>query len=446
METRGSLEIESFRHIPAPARGQGDLFTILTQANTPALPERIALAIEHYIAGLTPEKQSAARQELPYLVQFGPVLLKYGKRIPDIKRVNPGIRYGGLTEYDKSKIYDLLPVQYQLQTSNLLQDDIPSFSQIEDLIVQSNLQFPLMMKANKGERGTGIYYIPDKDALKQHWKNLLKEKHREPSSLQDYCDYQHEYCLQFYRQHGKIEAGSLTLRDIPYVLWNGQDTIQSLIEQLPIHDAHKQAIIQKISITENTTLHRVPADTEQVQIVRTASIDFGTKYKHIQLSPEQTTMINHLLNQILVNINQQMLNVGRFDLKANSLEELIGWNVKVIELNAGGGIPTHVYDESLSVQQKYGELYAHFDRMVAIAKANKFKAWYSIFGEITSRSEFFSISQKSIKKKGIEFFNRKNKKAQQIKTIYRTIIKTLQAGRNVRWKRGFRKLMEMIYF
>lgn len=55
----------------SPARHQQDLLQILgDSARVPDLPQRVALAIEAYIAELPTEKQSSAWQELPYLVQF----------------------------------------------------------------------------------------------------------------------------------------------------------------------------------------------------------------------------------------------------------------------------------------------------------------------------------------------------------------------------------------
>ncbi|MBP7848411.1 hypothetical protein KA013_04340 [Patescibacteria group bacterium] len=47
-----------------------------------------------------------------------------------------------------------------------------------------------------------------------------------------------------------------------------------------------------------------------------------------------TEQLQKIIQKILINIPPSFLSVGRFDLKANSLEELLNGEVKVIECNA----------------------------------------------------------------------------------------------------------------
>lgn len=74
------------------------------------------------------------------------------------------------------------------------------------MITDYGLSFPLMKKANAGERGTGIYYLADEYALRAHWEELTRKRiAREPCSLQEYCDREQEYCLQFYQMGDHLE-------------------------------------------------------------------------------------------------------------------------------------------------------------------------------------------------------------------------------------------------
>ncbi|MBP7848413.1 hypothetical protein KA013_04350 [Patescibacteria group bacterium] len=71
-----------------------------------------------------------------------------------------------------------------------------------------------------------MYYLPTLESLQTHWKKVSsKEIERQPSSIQQYCDRPQEYCLQFYqrtdtKKRTTIEAGSLALRDTPFVVGN----------------------------------------------------------------------------------------------------------------------------------------------------------------------------------------------------------------------------------
>jgi len=86
---------------------------------------------------------------------------------------------------------------------------------------------------------------------------------------------------------------------------------------------HRKNIITKITETQPELLTKIASPAENVQIVFTASIDFGTKYRTVEQTPEITAQLQQLIQEILTNIPPSFLSVGRFDLKANSLEELL---------------------------------------------------------------------------------------------------------------------------
>ncbi len=441
-----SESIESSSASPqkfCPTRSQQDLFNLLVSDTSLPLYKKIAIAIENHIAQLPPEEQSSARQKLPYFVQFGPILFKYNRQLPDIRLANLGVEYGGITEYDKNIIHDKLPAEYFLKNLELLDDLPPSYDDLLDLLDLRKFEFPLMHKPNKWERWAQMYYLPTLESLQNHWKKISSQEiEREPSSIQQYCDRPQEYCLQFYqRQDSKkrttIEVGSLTLRDTPYALGDWTSTVEELVlSNDHLSPQHKKNILVKIAETQPELLEKIPAVGEKVQIVFTASIDFGTKYRTIKQTPEMTQQLQMLLQKILANLPPSFLSVGRFDLKARSLEELLEWIVKVIECNAAGGIPTHVYDELLTILQKYEELYIHFDKMYEMIQKNKSPIAWRI-GTALAWPWFIRISYSSVAKKWINFFDKSNEKAKQVKRVYRDIFTTLRTGRRERWRRRF---------
>lgn len=105
---------------------------------------------------------------------------------------------------------------------------------------------------------------------------------------------------------------------------------------------------------------------------------------------QEEKQMGSVLTSILEHIPPSFISVWRFDLKADSLEELLLWNLKIIECNAWGGIPTIVYDEVLTIKDKYLLLHKHFGTMNDIAKNNK--ANNSVIKTLIMRPELLYIS------------------------------------------------------
>lgn len=405
---------------------------------------KLRLAIEYYIAQLPEKKQANAWQQLPYLVQFWPILVKYGKYLPDIRRVNMGIKYGGLTEYDKSIIYNKIPKQFILKAKDLNQKTMPSWERLEENILLE-LQFPLMVKAQVGERGVGVYYMEDKKSLQKHWQKLdIWELKRHPCSLQRFSSCKNEYCLQFYQYHDqagihRILFGGLTLRDVPVVVGDDVCTIREHVKYLDISETQQQRIIDKLEDIKPWYIDSIPSKGNHEQIVYIASIDYGTVYRQIDLDVEQIEQCIEILRQLLQNMSPEYLSVGRFDLKANSVEELLTGKLDVIECNAGWGIPTHVYAENFSIQQKYKELDQHFVIMGNIAQVHKGK-YAKIFQKVLSWPEFLYISYKSIAKKWINVFEKQNSQMNELMDIYKDIFRILRLSRFARWKMRLKRM------
>ncbi len=408
--------------------------------------EKIALAIEAYISKLKPFKQQKAWQELPYLVQFWPILLKRWNLLPDIRWVNQWIEYWWFTEYDKDNILNKIPSIYSLISADLWDEEF-DYENISAILNKHKVSYPLMIKAKKWERGAWIYFIKDEKALLAHWNNIRQGlTNREPSEAQEYSFLKEEYCLQFYQTRDKngkkiIESWWLTLRDIPFVIWNWSDTVEQLIWELLLPQNIKEKIIVSLELSDEEILKNIPAMWKQIQIVRTASIDYWTVYKTISLTKNQEKRIIEVLSKLLQNIGPEFLSVWRFDLKAESLQDLLAWKVKVIECNAAWGIPTIVYDESLSIKEKYEILHKHFNKMKIISSINKNKyTWITKW--LIAWPEFLYISYQSLSKKWVKPFS---KKTVQIRKIYQEIFETLRIWRRKRRKNLLKNIVEYIW-
>ena len=62
--------------------------------------------------------------------------------------------------------------------------------------------------------------------------------------------------------------------------------------------------------------------------------------------------------------------IGRFDLKADSMEEVVNGNFKIMELNGVGAEPGHIYAPDNPLFDSYASLIKHWNRIFKIAKMN----------------------------------------------------------------------------
>ncbi len=370
--------------------------------------------------------QEKTREELPYLVQFGPTIYKRRKYIPLLSRANPWIEYWWLTEYDKTAIDKKIPNRQRIQSITFPAGSGLTYNAVISHPDYHKLEYPLMIKPIQGERWLGIYFIDNEKALNIHFEKVAnKERKWYHSYIQEYCTYQEEYCIQFYKyynQDGDIEIQTwwLSLRDIPTVQWNSKDTILQLIQQSDRDTRHNNNIIKRLEENQENFLHSIPESWTTHSIVRTASIEYWTKYITIHLTEKQEQDLLTVIKKLTKHLEPSFICAWRFDIKAPSLEALLSWDCKVIECNAGWWIPTVVYDSALSVHEKYHLLDNHFSKLVAIAQSNKKNPDIKLIHK-HGWWRYFCVIRQSFLKKWISFFQN-NKKIREIIKTYKSIL------------------------
>lgn len=84
-------------------------------------------------------------------------------------------------------------------------------------------------------------------------------------------------------------------------------------------------------------------------------------------------IITPQLEKIIDDVTKKVPNFhfGRYDIKAQSVEELNNGNFKIIELNGMGSLPTHIYDPKHTVRNAYKTLFHHRKLTYRISKENK---------------------------------------------------------------------------
>lgn len=271
------------------------------------------------------------------------------------KYSNPSIINGGFYGDSKFKIYNLLPKYLYPKTVFV---DIERLKNIEELILQSQLQFPLIVKPDIGCRGIGVQKVNTLEEL-MHYGKKAKRNYL----IQELVELPNEIGLFYYRlpnkENGKITG--ITIKKFLTVEGNGKDSIEKLMKKNLRFEMQISKIRDKINLNE------VIPQYEKRCIVPFGNHNRGTEFldgkEYITEKLEQT------FDEILRNIKG--FYYGRLDIRYNTFEELEQKiNFSIIELNGAKSEPTHIYDTKHSFWYGQSEIFKHQKLLQKIIKLN----------------------------------------------------------------------------
>lgn len=274
---------------------------------------------------------------------------------------NPTIKNGGFIMESKKAIYNLIPQQYYPKTE-LIKEGTP-LQEIEKVIANSGIKFPLIAKPDVGLRGSGVKKI---DAVEELNEYALKANF--DYVIQDLIPYENEVGI-FYVRYPNENKGKITgivSKEFLIVTGDGMATIESLIKQNPRFEL-QLASLQK---EYGERLFEVLGKGEKRNLVPYGNHARGAKFidgSH-WISPKLEETINRMCLQI------PGFFFGRLDVMYHSWEELeVGKNFAVVELNGAASEPTHIYDPKHSLFFAWKELARHITYMYEISALNNQK-------------------------------------------------------------------------
>jgi hypothetical protein len=335
-------------------------------------------------------------EQLPWQIQFLPSVIKYIHVVGDMNTINPDI--SGLSGMvGASKAHLNTKVNPIFRPKDALFNIGVTVEQMQRRIIEKKILFPIFIKPVKGERAAGVEFLRDKEAL----SHVIIDRKR--SYIIEEAIMTHaEFCINVQRnlESNMFSVFSITERIIPKVTGDGLSSIRQLIPGLDLTDLQKQKIENAL---DSSFLNKVLERNISENVVRTASISYGTEYVKLNLNPNQKKLLEHQINQMLLPADG--FNIGRFDIKANNLQALLVGDCKVVELNGIGGMPTHVYETHLSIEQKqnildeYFELLQIFSRQ-QVSRGFKSIGFWTAFKQITraARTQDRSTELKRLEK------------------------------------------------
>jgi hypothetical protein len=271
---------------------------------------------------------------------------------------NPKITFGGMDGEPKKEMYDLLPKESYPATFNVLPQQ--SFAAVKELLWQSNIQYPFIVKPEVGCQGI-LFRKIDKEAELLNYHSKIPVEY----IVQEMVHYPMEVSV-FYIRHPKQPKGIVTgfLHKIPLqVIGNGKDTLEQLVMHHPkaqkrmgeMHSKHKQRWDEVI-----------PAG-EKYMLSYAANHNRGAHF--IDLKEHIDDKLVSIFDTISHNINDFFY--GRYDIMCSSVEDLKnGKNFAILEYNGCGAEPNHFYDTGYTLPGAYKEILKHWKALYEICKYN----------------------------------------------------------------------------
>jgi membrane protein DedA with SNARE-associated domain len=266
--------------------------------------------------------------------------------------VDPVIPAGGFKGESKKAIYDGLSqsaaAREFLPKYILLNDGLPveeKISRAQSFMSVNDLNFPIVLKPNAGERGKDVKVLKSFADL-DNAITLAKGD----MVLQEYVAGD-EFSIFYYRfpdaDRGRIF--SITEKRFPVLLGDGRSTIEGLI----LNDRRAVCLAEKYFEQNRERLNYIPADGEAVEIVNIGTHSRGAIF--LDGGQFRTDALEQKIDEICR--GYQGFYFGRFDVRTPSASDLTAGNFKIIELNGVTSESTNIYDPQYSLADAYRILF-----------------------------------------------------------------------------------------
>ncbi len=302
---------------------------------------------------------------LPIIVYIARLAVKY-RSLSVFADANPAIEAGGFVGEPKAEIYEGLRKSAAAQT-HLLQyiligaelETADKINLAKDFMAENKTSFPIAVKPNAGERGSGVFIVKTAEELQKRIAENATDL-----IVQEYAGGA-EFGVFYYRypneKNGQIYA--ITEKQFPSVTGDGKASLETLI----LRDKRAVALADAYFERNSEHLEDVPAAGEKVSL-----IDIGTHSKgaiFLDGGWAKTDALELEIDEICCGC--EGFYFGRFDLRSNSVEDFKRGDFKIIELNGVTSEATSIYDPKNSLFDAYRVLFKQWRIAFEIGAQNR---------------------------------------------------------------------------
>lgn len=271
---------------------------------------------------------------------------------------NPLMEWGGFMNYSKYNVLKKIPSKYLPKTafiSNNFQKKHP-----EVLLVEHNLEFPLIAKPDKGERGKGVTKVKNLEDLKKYLTDTEKD-----IILQEFIEYPLEFGVMYHRlpNEKRGHISSVVTKKYLSVVGDGKSTVEELIKK----DKRSALYLKKTQEKYPELIKSIPVKNKSIILEPIGNHSRGTVFLNG----------NHLINEQMLDVFDKISKqidgfyFGRYDLKAKSFNSLYtGEGLKIMELNGANSEPAHIYDPKMPILKAYKFLFKHWTNLYHVSIQN----------------------------------------------------------------------------
>lgn len=256
---------------------------------------------------------------------------------------NPGIPAGGFVGESKSAILAHLP-------------RVPEFRVVRPGETIEVTEFPVVLKPDIGERGTGVVIARTPEDVRGYLSAA-----RTPTIVQKYAGGL-EFGVFYIRRPGEAAGRifSITEKRFPEVTGDGRSTLRELV----LRD-RRAARIADVYLRRDSD--RVPAAGERVLLVEIGSHCRGAVF--LDGSRHETPELGAAIDAAAQ--CHPGFYIGRFDLRTPSLADFQAGRFSVLELNGVSAEATHIYDPAIGVREAYKTIFRQWRLAFEIGAANR---------------------------------------------------------------------------
>lgn len=304
---------------------------------------------------------------------------------------NPAIESSGFVFDSKGDILDLLSTDL-LQAQKLaayirlpLTENASRHALLENWMAETQLNYPIVLKPDEGERGQGVAIIRNTDQAKTYLQQCREEVigQRFISGPEFGV-----YYLRFPDQaKGKII--SLTQKHQQIITGDGE----SMLEDLILADDRGAAMFGYYKNKFAAQLSEIPAKGEKIAVAEIGTHSRGALFtddRHL-ITPEMEHSIDVLSQSF------DGFHIGRYDIRVSSITEFQSGNgIQVLELNGVTAEPAHIYHPGFPLIGAWKALLHQWQSAVECGRQNQtrghspmaLKELYSVVRQHSKKQKF----------------------------------------------------------
>jgi len=307
----------------------------------------------------------------PMPVFYIPVLFKYltlairyrSLSLPTL--ANPGMYTGGLIGESKyGTLREISDAQPEFVVKTYLarfRSPEQQLAQVEALVREGSLTYPLVFKPDVGQRGDGFKLIHSPAEAERYVYTFSRDL-----LIQEYAPGPREAGIFYYRfpdqKRGRILA--ITEKVFPAITGDGQRTLEELIQR----DQRASMLANVYCERFARDRSRVLAAGEQVRLVEAGNHCQGAIFL------DGWRLYSAKLEEVVDRISRSVSGfyVGRYDIRYASESSLRkGEGFQIVELNGASSEATNIYDPANSLWKAYRTLFRQWEITFAIADQNR---------------------------------------------------------------------------